>query len=240
MSEGGRLTICAKRMEMEGREAEAAGVRPGAYVCFSVSDTGHGMDAATAERATEPFFTTKPVGDGTGLGLSTVYGFVSQSGGGMRIQSAPGRGTVINLFLPRASCSDLMGRSSTPTTDIARRARILVAEDDELVRSHLVRLLLGLDYEVAAVENGPEALHLLSVDDGFDLLLTDIVMPGGMNGRQLSEHAKLLHPTLRVLFTTGYADDEILKSGRAYSQDQILRKPFRRTELATKVAKALG
>jgi PAS domain S-box-containing protein len=229
MPGGGRLVL---RAAVHGR------ARAERWVVISVEDTGEGMAPATKERAFEPFFTTKPPGRGSGLGLSMVDGFAAQSGGRLEIDSEVGRGTCIKLFLPytaeRASPAEPGSIASKPVA----LARILVVEDDDLVRDQVQRQLVALGYSVTATSDGPEALQRLSENPSVDLLLTDVVMPGGMNGRQLADHARLLQPKLRVLFTSGYTEDEILRTGGLDAE--FLPKPYRRADLARKVAEALG
>ena len=229
MPGGGRLTLraCAKA------KADADG-----WVVISVRDTGDGMSPATRERAFEPFFTTKPPGHGSGLGLSMVYGFVTQSEGRVEIESEPGRGTCIRLYLPQAAAPADRTEPSREPSGCPAAGLVLVVEDDDLLRDQVQRQLAALGYTVVATRDGPEALQRLSEDLKVDLLFTDVVMPGGMNGRQLADHARLLHPNLNVLFTSGYTEDAILRAGAV--EGEFLPKPYRRAQLARKVAEALG
>jgi CheY-like chemotaxis protein len=215
-------------------------MKSGPYVRLSVTDTGHGIDEKTIARATEPFFTTKGVGKGTGLGLATVYGFVTQSGGGLRLRSVPGQGTTIDLYLPRAGEPGAAAAAEEALPLDSHSRRILVVEDDEAVRSHLVRLLRAMGHSVVEAENGVRALTLLVGDQHIDLLLTDIIMPGGLDGRQLAARARSLRPALKVLFTTGSIEVEAAGEHHSNSQDQVLRKPYRRAALTQAVAHALG
>jgi PAS domain S-box-containing protein len=238
MPAGGTLAIEAQSLELTADRATL--LPPGAYVHLAVTDTGHGMDAQTLERAIEPFFTTKDVGKGTGLGLAMVYGFVQQSGGGMRIRSKPGKGTTVDIMLPAAA--------SAPETDVIEQpapppgggANILVVEDDDMVRSHIVRLLRSMGYNVVHSENGARALEIIQRRDDLDLLLTDVVMPEGMNGFQLAEQARVARPDLKVLFTSGYEEKQLADAGQDYSEDDLLRKPYRSAELAERVAGVLA
>ncbi|MDB5445433.1 MAG: histidine kinase [Phenylobacterium sp.] len=228
MPEGGRLALRA-HIEREGRNQR--------WVVLSVEDTGEGMSRETIERAFEPFFTTKAAGRGTGLGLSMVYGFATQSGGRIEIDSEPSRGTRMKLYLPHTSePMPSPPRVERPTAP-ARRGHILVVEDDDLVRAQVERQLAALDYRVTVTRDGQQALQRLAEDD-VDLLLTDVVMPGGMNGRQLADHARLLKPGLRILFTSGYTEDAIVRAGGLDAD--FLPKPYRRAKLARKVAEALS
>ena len=193
------------------------------------------------ERAFEPFFTTKDVGKGTGLGLSMVYGFVKQSGGHVRIQSEVGAGTVVRLYLPR---SEAVAAKTDTAPALAPELpkgseTILFVEDDPMVRQHTGMQIVGLGYAIVAAENAAEALAL--VDDGCvpDLLFTDVVMPGGMNGRQLALRLRERWPRLRVLYTSGYAAGALTIDGETVPTKYVLGKPYRRRELAAKLREVL-
>lgn len=183
----------------------------GRYVAIMISDTGSGMTRTTLARAFEPFFTTKEVGKGSGLGLSMVYGFVRQSQGHVRITSEPGVGTVVTLYFPCATDmappAEVVAVTPVRDEDAAGGQRILVVEDDPLVRGYVVNVLEGLGYHVTACENGAAGLRTLRGAAPFDLLFTDIVMPGGIGGQELAEAALLLRPGIRVLFTSGYNEE---------------------------------
>lgn len=190
MPEGGRLTIETTNFDSDFEKSTLVDdMVPGQYVMIAVSDTGIGMDAETMARAFEPFFTTKEVGQGSGLGLSMVYGFAKQSRGHVKLYSEKGMGTTIKIYLPRADAalSEVVASENKPKTFLRGRGRILVVEDDTLVREYTTVQLERLGYNVVSAESGPEALRLLETDKNFDLLLTDIVMPGGMNGHQLTQ-----------------------------------------------------
>jgi CheY-like chemotaxis protein len=227
MPNGGRLAIAA------ARQPERYGT---AWVVLSVEDTGAGMAPETIERALEPFFTTKPAGQGSGLGLSMVYGFATQSGGRLEIESELGRGARVKLYLPE-TCEAVTAAVEPTPTPAATGQHILVVEDDDLVRAQAGRQLAALGYRVTEASHGREALDRLGQIADIDLVLTDVVMPGGMSGRQLADHARLLNPRLRILFTSGYTEDAIVKGGRLTAD--FLAKPYRRAELARKVAEAL-
>ncbi len=241
MPGGGRLTIETANSELDADFAHACiEVSPGPYVVVSVSDTGTGMPAHVAARAFEPFFTTKDVGKGSGLGLSMVYGFVKQSGGHARIYSEPGHGTTVRLYFPRSVSADAGDQAPERQAEASTgRERILVVEDDRLVRDHAVALLVGLGYRVTAAENGTEALEILTRDGPFDLLFTDVVMPGGIDGRQLADAVRTRYPEMKVLFTSGYAESAIVHHGRLDNGVQLLSKPYRRQELAAKLREVL-
>ena len=240
MVDGGRMTIETANAHLDDDyAAQHADVTAGAYVMIAVSDTGSGMDAETIAHAFEPFFTTKDVGKGSGLGLSMVYGFVKQSRGHLKIYSELGHGTTVKLYLPRAVAD--AGQVQAPPQTMAGPAgaeQILVVEDDDLVRAHVTGLLTSLGYRVTAVEDGQKGLDALKQGD-FDLLFTDVVMPGGMGGRQLADAAKILKPDLPVLFTSGYTENAIVHHGKLDPGVNLLQKPYRRQDLAEKVRGAL-
>lgn len=240
MPGGGRLILeTANAWLDEDYAAQHADVIPGAYVRVSVSDTGEGMLPEVAERAFEPFFTTKEVGKGSGLGLSMVFGFVKQSGGHIKIYTEAGEGTTVKLYFPRAARAG----DARPAPETAPSPRglehILVVEDDELVRQHLVGQLQSLGYRVSSAGDGPAALRLLETIDEIDLLLTDIIMPGGINGPELAERVLSLRPGTRVLYTSGYTENAIVHHGRVDPGVALLSKPYRRQELASKVRSVL-
>lgn len=213
----------------------------GQYVVISVSDTGVGMDGKTVAQAFEPFFTTKPVGKGTRLGLSQVYGFVKQSGGHVKIYSEVGQGTTVRLYLPR-----LAGEASNDSApdemlnpEATQEETILVVEDDEDVRGYSVDSLRELGYRVLEAHDGPAALRILDRQRRVDLLFTDVVLPGGMTGAQVAAQARAIRPSLKVLFTTGYARNSIIHHGRLDKGVQLIVKPFSFNELAVKIRDVL-
>jgi PAS domain S-box-containing protein len=242
MPEGGKLTIETANAHIdEGYAADHAEVVPGQYVVISVSDSGVGMDAKTVVQAFEPFFTTKAVGKGTGLGLSQVYGFVKQSGGHVKIYSEIGHGTTVKIYLPR-----LDGGAADDTPDDQHllpeggaEETILVLEDDDDVRTYSVECLRELGYRVVEAHDGPSALRLLERQPRVDLLFTDVVLPGGLTGAQVANDARELRPTLKVLFTTGYARNAIIHHGRLDKGVQLITKPFTFGDLAAKVRDVL-
>jgi PAS domain S-box-containing protein len=241
MPDGGRLMIETSNVVLDKHYAEQrADVLPGAYVLISVSDTGTGMSAADVERAFDPFFTTKPRGKGTGLGLSMVYGFTKQSGGHVAIYSELGHGTVVKLYLRQAMGEPEPSVAIKPEETAQNGERVLMVEDDDLVRAHALRLLESLGYNVTAACNGPEALELLRKDVPCDLLFTDVIMPGGMTGPQLAEAARALRPDLRVLYTSGYTEDAIVHNGRVDPGINLLHKPYHKRDLAAKLRAVLS
>jgi signal transduction histidine kinase/CheY-like chemotaxis protein len=240
--EGGSLTVEVRNATLDKGSADIDDeVRPGDYVMVAVTDTGKGMTSDVAARAFEPFFTTKDVGKGTGLGLSMVYGFVKQSGGAMKLHSEPGQGTVVKLYLPRAGSPQA---TEPPSSDRPAAPggseTILLVDDDDMVRSYVEMELKKLGYRVLSARDGSAALKVLRGAGEIDLLLTDIVMPGGMFGNQLAEEALRLRPGLRVLFTSGYSEDPAVLRNPSDPGVQLLKKPFRRQDLAQAVRAALG
>ena len=243
MGENGCLTIETANMVLDEAYAAAhAEVRAGQYVLVSVSDTGSGMSAEVAARAFDPFFTTKEVGRGSGLGLAMVYGFVKQSGGHAKIYSEPGSGTSVKLYFPRAhATAEALENGNVDARAPRGNELLLVVEDDVLVGAHLLAQLAELGYRTLSASNGVEALALLRAHPEIDLLFTDIVMPGGMNGRQLADAAWALQlqPQLKVLFTSGYTENAIVHQGRLDPGLHLLSKPYRRLELARKLRQVL-
>jgi CheY-like chemotaxis protein len=208
---------------------------------IAVADTGAGMDRATRERAFDPFFTTKDVGKGTGLGLSQVYGFVRQTGGHVRIYSEIGEGTTLKIYLPRHAGDEDTAEPGSRTQNTAHAIgteTILVVEDDEALRSYTTEILAELGYRVLAAHDGQSALQMLEKNE-VNLLFTDVVMPGGMNGRQLADEAVRRRPGLKVLFTTGYTRNAIVHHGRLDPGVQMIGKPFLFNELGAKVRELL-
>ena len=241
MPEGGKLTIETSNTNLdESYVQKNVEATPGPYVVICVTDTGSGMEKEAAARAFEPFFTTKEVGKGTGLGLSQVYGFVKQSGGHVKIYSEPGQGTTVKIYMPRytgAAREETQARATTAPEGVET---VLVVEDDENVRSYTVEVLRELGYRVLEASDGPGALRLLQAPDSqADLLFTDVVLPGGLNGEQLALQARDRRPGLKVLFTTGYARNAIAHQGRLEPGVQLITKPFTYAELAARVREVL-
>jgi CheY-like chemotaxis protein/two-component sensor histidine kinase len=239
MPDGGKLLLETHKAHLDAAYAAAnAEVTPGPYIMVAVSDTGSGMPAEIRDRAFEPFFTTKEAGKGSGLGLSMVYGFAKQSGGHVKIYSEQGRGTTIRLYLPPAKAAaqaDAVPEAPIPLGNEA----ILVVEDDTLVREFVVNQLQGLGYTTSAVSNGTEALDAMKTGQGFDLLFTDVIMPGGMTGKELASEVTRLRPATRVLYTSGYTDNAMIEHGQLDHGALLLSKPYRRSELAQMVREAL-
>jgi PAS domain S-box-containing protein len=242
MADNGRLVLELANRRIEPAFAVAADLRPGEFVQLTVADTGKGMAPEVARRAIEPFFTTKQAGQGSGLGLSMVYGFVKQSGGHVSLESEPGLGTTLRLYLPRAPERGQPGDAPAPADPLARRdkGRVLAVEDDPLVRGHVVATIRALGYEVREACSGAEALAILESGERFDLLFTDVVMPGRLGGGELAARAVELDPRLRVLFTSGYTQDQMVAQQRLSGQAQFLSKPYRRAELAEALRQTLA
>jgi len=239
MPDGGKLLLETRNVVLDEAYAQAnPDAKPGPYVMLAVSDTGGGMSQEVLDKVFEPFFTTKDVGKGTGLGLSMVYGFVKQSGGHIRIYSEVGHGTTIKLYLPPArgqveaapaAAAALPGGSET----------IMVVEDDALVRNFVIGQLQSLGYRTVGAANGPAALSLVEDGEPFDLLFTDVIMPGGMSGHDLAEKVRKLRPAIKVLYTSGYTDNAIVHQGRLDPGVLLLSKPYRKSQLATMIRHAL-
>jgi PAS domain S-box-containing protein len=240
MPGGGKMTIETANCHLD--EAYVSGltepVSAGQYVMIAVADSGLGMDRATLERAFEPFFTTKGVGKGTGLGLSQVYGFVRQSAGHVRIYSELGEGTTVKIYLPRHVGAEEkateISRPSDPIHAIGAES-ILLVEDDDALRAYGVELLNDLGYSVLAAANAAGALEIIERGHKINLLFTDVVIPGGMNGRELANEAVRRRPGLKVLFTTGYTRNAIVHQGRIDPGLQMIGKPFTYQELGTRI-----
>jgi PAS domain S-box-containing protein len=251
MPNGGKLTIETANICLDEAYTAKMGpfeeaVPPGQYVMLSIADTGVGMPAEILDKVFEPFFTTKEVGKGTGLGLAMAYGFVRQSGGHVRIYSELGQGTTVKIYLPRRTSEPSTEASSSPAMlGAMARARsgetVLLVEDNEDVRQYAVAALEDLGYRVLEAGDAAAALHLLEAgpDRRIDLLLTDVVLPGGMNGRVLAEEVLDRRPGLPVLFTTGYSRNAIIHHGRLDPDIQLLGKPFTPVALARKVREVL-
>ena len=245
MAVGGRLTIETANMTVQARPTRPEHPQPGAYVMVSVSDTGTGMSPEVLARVFEPFFTTKAVGKGSGLGLAQVYGFVKQSGGGLRIDTAPGEGTSIKVYLPRAEGERAIAPAADDEVDCLRdhplgaKPALLVVDDDGGVREVTATRLGEAGYAVREAASGLQALAALEADPCVDLVVIDFAMPG-MNGAEAAIELRKRWPHIPVLFVTGYADTAALTQAGAVGADGIVQKPFRDGELERKVAAALA
>jgi signal transduction histidine kinase/ActR/RegA family two-component response regulator len=239
MPNGGKLTLETRNVTLDEAYAHAnAEVRPGPYVMVAVSDTGVGIPAKLIDKVFEPFFTTKEIGKGTGLGLSMVYGFVKQSNGHIKVYSEEGHGTTIKLYLPRGTAK--LDVILTPVPLAGGRETIFVVEDDDMVREFLVTQLHSLGYKTVTAASGAAALAKVDNGVAFDLLFTDVIMPGGINGRQLADEVAKRLPSMKVLYTSGYTENAIIHHGRLDAGVLLLAKPYRKADLARMLRLALG
>jgi CheY-like chemotaxis protein len=242
MRSAGTLTLETRNAVLDEDYAEQyEEVTPGEYVLFAVADTGTGMSAEIMQRAFEPFFTTKEVGQGSGLGLSMVYGFVKQTGGHVSIYSRVGQGTCVKLYLPRAPSSPVGREKDSPDVfpeDLGNRV-VLVVEDEARLRKVAVKMLDRLGLQSLQAETAKDALELLA-DTHVDVLFTDIELPGGMNGTELADVAHHLYPELKVLFTTGYARETTLHEGGLHERAPWLLKPYSHQELSRELKALLA
>jgi signal transduction histidine kinase/CheY-like chemotaxis protein len=242
MPNGGRLTLETKNVVLdENYAAMSNDVKPGDYIMIAVSDSGKGIPANQLEKVFEPFYTTKDIGKGSGLGLSMVYGFVKQSNGHIRIYSEEGHGTTVKLYLPQAAgVADALPAKAGIAEFERGDESILIVEDDALVREYVVTQISRLGYDTLAASNGAEALAIINGPERIDLLFTDVIMPGGMNGRQLAIEAQLLRPGLKILYTSGYTENAIVHHGRLDVGVLLLPKPYVSSDLARMIRTALA
>ncbi|NEW94625.1 PAS domain S-box protein [Rhodopseudomonas sp. BR0M22] len=241
MPKGGKLTIETSNVMVDPDLGKRLGdLAPGDYVMISITDSGSGIPEAIRNKVFDPFFTTKEVGKGTGLGLSMVYGFIKQSGGHITLDSEEGQGTTFRLYLPRAQAEvDADAAPSIEPNPVGGTETILVVEDDAMVRSYVNAQLKSLGYTTLSVSNAAAALSIGESDTAFDLLFTDVVMPGAMNGVQLAVEMAKLRPGLKVLYTSGYSENALIHNDRIDSDVLLLSKPYRRSDLARMIRRAL-
>ncbi|HTH99734.1 MAG TPA: ATP-binding protein [Acidisoma sp.] len=239
MPAGGSIRIEAENMVLDEAEARSQGVPAGAYVAISVIDDGAGMPPDVLARAFDPFFTTKPLGQGTGLGLSMIHGFAKQSGGQARIFSEPGCGTTVRIYLPNFTSANSAESIEQASLDLssagAGQATVLVVDDEPAIRMLIVDVLGELGYRLLEEGDAAGGLAVLRSDRPIDLLITDVGLPGGMNGRQMADAGRELRPDLKVLFITGYAEAAIMGGGQFGPGMQVLAKPFAMNLLAERV-----
>jgi CheY-like chemotaxis protein len=242
MPDGGQLTIETCNKWLDRAAAKQCNLDVGQYVSVCVSDTGVGMSPDVVARVFEPFFTTKPLGEGTGLGLSMVYGFARQSGGEVRIYSEEHEGTTMCLYLPcydgSAQSADDAVQASIPSS-VASGHVVLVVDDEEAIRMLLVETLEASGFTVLQAADGPKGLNLLQSSQKVDLLITDVGLPGGLNGRQVADAARVLRPNLKVLFITGYAENAVIEAAKLDRGMEVVTKPFAIAALMSKVRGAL-
>ncbi len=241
MPNGGKLILeTASAVLDENYASQHSEVRPGRYALLAVSDTGTGIPAAILDKVFNPFFTSKEPGKGTGLGLSMVYGFVKQSAGHIKIYSEEGHGTTIKIYLPPGTGASLAPEAAIAPAIQGGHETILVVEDDKLVRDYVLTQLRSLGYVTLDAANGAEALAIVAAGNQFDLLFTDVIMPGAMNGRQLATEVQKSKPGLKVLFTSGYTENAIIHHGRLDTGVLLLAKPYRKSDMAGMIRKALA
>jgi CheY-like chemotaxis protein len=236
--EGGRVVIETANRWLDDQAARERDLPVGQYLSLCVSDNGAGMTPGVIARAFEPFFTTKPIGQGTGLGLSMIYGFVRQSGGQVRIYSEVGQGTTVCIYLPR-HYGEVDRESPVPRFDESPRAEqgetVLVVDDEAAIRMLITEVLEDLGYLAVEAADGPSGLKILQSDLRIDLMITDVGLPGGLNGRQLADAARVARPELKVLFITGYAENAAIGKGYLGRGMQVLTKPFVIEVLASRI-----
>jgi PAS domain S-box-containing protein len=241
MPNGGKLVLETGSTYLDENYASAnSDVQPGHYALIAVSDTGGGIPAAMLDKVFDPFFTSKGPGKGTGLGLSMVYGFIKQSAGHIKIYSEEGHGTTIRMYLPPGTATSPADRSAAALAVAGGNETILVVEDDRLVRGYVLTQLRSLGYVTLEAANAAEALGIVKAGNEFDLLFTDVIMPGAMNGRELADELQKIKPGLKVLYTSGYTENAIIHHGRLDSGVLLLAKPYRKSELAVMIRTALA
>jgi signal transduction histidine kinase/CheY-like chemotaxis protein len=243
MPAGGRITVETSNKWLDRREAAERHLAPGQFVTLCVTDTGAGMSQEVVARAFDPFFTTKPIGEGTGLGLSMIYGFARQSGGQVRIYSEPDQGTMVCIYLPRHPGAPEIPDTMDTADNVPRAMHgesVLVVDDESTIRMLVTDVLEELGYRPIEANNGSSALEVLRSSERVDLLVTDVGLPGGMNGRQLADAGRALRPGMKVLFITGYAENAVVGNGQLEPGMHVLTKPFAVSGLATRIKELIG
>lgn len=242
MPDGGLITLRTANLCLDAAAAPAYDLPPGQYLCIAMTDTGIGIPDTIIGRIFDPFFTTKPIGQGTGLGLSMVHGFVRQSGGQVRVASQVGHGTTISLFLPRyvGEAAEQEDGTHRPAIEAGEGKTVLVIDDEATVRMLIVQVLEDAGYHTLEAEDGPSGLKLLQANDAIQLLITDVGLPGGMNGRQVADAARVARPHLKVLFVTGFAEHAVLGAGDLEAGMAVMSKPFTMADLAVKVGEMVS
>jgi PAS domain S-box-containing protein len=241
MPQGGRITIETANRWLDARAAAERDLTPGQYISICVTDTGTGIPKNIADRIFDPFFTTKPIGQGTGLGLSMIHGFVRQSGGQVRVYTEEGQGTTMCLYLPRyiGPLEQELPEQASAIEELGTGETVLVIDDEPTVRMLVVEVLEEAGYRALEAEDGPSGLKLLMTDTRIDLLITDVGLPGGMNGRQVADAARQHRPDLKVLFITGYAENAAVGNGHLEPGMEVMAKPFAMVELANKITEMI-
>jgi CheY-like chemotaxis protein len=242
MPAGGRLIIETANKWLDDRAARLRDLTPGQFVSLCVSDNGTGMSPEVIRRAFDPFFTTKPIGQGTGLGLSMIYGFAQQSGGQVRIYSEVGQGTMVCIYLPRHHGSaEEAAADTTPTPLRAEQGEtVLIVDDEPTVRMLVADVLEEFGYHAIEAPDGASGLRIMQSDVRIDLLVTDVGLPGGMNGRQMADAGRVTRPELKVLFITGYAENAVISHGHLEPGMHLLSKPFTMEMLASRIRDLIG
>ncbi len=243
MPDGGRLTMETANRWLDARAARDRDVTPGQYISLCVSDTGTGMTPAVIAKAFDPFFTTKPAGEGTGLGLSMIYGFARQSRGHARIYSEFGKGTVVCLYLPRFLGAEGEAETAAELAEVPRARdgeTVLVVDDEPTVRMLVAEVLEELGYAAIEAADGPAGLRVLQSNARVDLLVTDVGLPGGMNGRQMADAARATRPLLKILFITGYAENAVVGDGHLKAGMHVMTKPFAMEALASRIKELIS
>jgi CheY-like chemotaxis protein len=238
MPDGGWIMIEAANRSLDKASAAARDLAEGDYVSIAVSDTGVGIPPEIIDRVFEPFFTTKPIGVGTGLGLSMIFGFAKQSGGQVRVHSEVGRGTSVTLLLPRHIgdlTKDEVGRDALENHRVETGETVLVIDDEPLVRMLILDVLEELGYAALEANDGPSGMEVIRSGANIDLLITDVGLPNGMNGRQVADAAREIRPGLKVLFVTGYAENAVLNHGHLEAGMEVITKPFDLAALAQRI-----
>jgi CheY-like chemotaxis protein len=237
MPDGGRVTVEAANRWIDPRAAQQYDLPVGQYVAISVTDTGTGMTPEVIDKAFDPFFTTKPLGVGTGLGLSMIYGFARQSGGQVRIYSELGQGTTMCLYLPRNEdeTAEEEAELAIPPNPAGEGEVVLVVDDEPTIRMLVAEALIDAGYTVIEAPDGPAALRILESNARLDLLITDVGLPGGMNGRQVADAARACRPKLKVLFITGYAENAVIGQQRLENGMFVMTKPFAMGAFSTRI-----
>jgi signal transduction histidine kinase len=243
MPDGGSITVETANRTLDAESARIREMPEGQYLCLSVADTGTGMSAEVMAKAFDPFFTTKPLGQGTGLGLSMIYGFTKQSGGQVRVQSTVGQGTIICIYLPRYRGETQRNHDDTQnsaTLPAKAGETILIVDDEPTVRTLLKDVLNDLGYNLLEAADSVEGLEVLRSSAHIDLLITDVGLPGGMNGRQMADAGREIRPRLKTLFITGYAENSVIGNGQLGPGMQVLTKPFAVDTLVSRVGGLLS
>jgi nitrogen-specific signal transduction histidine kinase/CheY-like chemotaxis protein len=242
MAAGGTLTISTKNAVLQGKQAVDFDLPPGEYLTLSVADTGSGMSSDVIAHAFDPFFTTKPMGKGTGLGLSMIYGFARQSGGTVHIQSELKVGTRMTLYLPRSAAAATGAATANPRAALTggRGETVLVIDDEPAIRSLIVEVLQDLGYITLDAADGASGLQVLQSNPQIDLLITDVGLPGGINGRQVADAGRSLRPGLKVLFITGYAHNATAWEEQLEPGMHLLTKPFTMDELTVRITSLIA